>query len=53
MNIKTLLLSAALTGAILITTPLQAATEIVDQVVAIVDDYVIIFVRHKASVSFF
>jgi peptidyl-prolyl cis-trans isomerase SurA len=41
VNIKTLLLSAALTGAILITTPLQAATEIVDQVVAIVDDDVI------------
>ena len=41
MNIKTLLLSAALTGALLITAPLQAATEIVDQVVAIVDDDVI------------
>jgi peptidyl-prolyl cis-trans isomerase SurA len=41
VNIKTLLLSAALTGALLITAPLQAATEIVDQVVAIVDDDVI------------
>lgn len=41
MNIKTLLLSAALTGAIVLTSPLQAATEIVDQVVAIVDDDVI------------
>ncbi len=41
MNIKTLLLSAALTGAMLVTAPLQAATEIIDQVVAIVDDDVI------------
>ena len=41
MNIRALLLTAAVTGAILITTPLQSATEIVDQVVAIVDDDVI------------
>lgn len=41
MNIRTLLLSAALTGAMLIAPSLQAATEIVDQVVAIVDDDVI------------
>ncbi len=41
MNTKTLWLSVALIGAMLLTTPLQAATEIVDQVVAIVDDDVI------------
>jgi peptidyl-prolyl cis-trans isomerase SurA len=41
VNTKTLWLSAALIGAMLLTTPLQAATEIVDQVVAIVDDDVI------------
>jgi peptidyl-prolyl cis-trans isomerase SurA len=41
VNIRTLLLSAALTGAMLIAPSLQAATEIVDQVVAIVDDDVI------------
>lgn len=41
MNIKAILLSAALSGGILITTAPQAATEIVDQVVAIVDDDVI------------
>lgn len=41
MNIKAILLSAALSGGILITTAPQAATQIVDQVVAIVDDDVI------------
>lgn len=41
MNIKTLLISAGLASAMLLATPLQAATEIVDQVVAIVDDDVI------------
>ncbi len=41
MNTKTLWLSVALIGAMFLTTPLQAATEIVDQVVAIVDDDVI------------
>ena len=41
MNIRTLLLSTAITSALLMTAPLQAATEIVDQVVAIVDDDVI------------
>lgn len=41
MNIKTLLLSAALAGAVFTAMPPQAATEIIDQVVAIVDDDVI------------
>ena len=41
MNTKTLWLSVALIGAMFLTTQLQAATEIVDQVVAIVDDDVI------------
>ncbi len=41
MNIKTLLLAASLTGAALIGAPLQAANEVMDQVVAIVDDDII------------
>ncbi len=41
MNIKTLLLSAGFLSAVVLVAPLQAATEIVDQVVAIVDDDVI------------
>ena len=41
MNIKTLLLSAGLACAFLIGAPVHAATEIMDQVVAIVDDDVI------------
>ncbi len=41
MNIKTLLLAASMTGAIVIGAFAQAATEVVDQVVAIVDDDVI------------
>jgi peptidyl-prolyl cis-trans isomerase SurA len=41
VNIKTLLLAASLTGAALIGAPLQAANEVMDQVVAIVDDDII------------
>ncbi|MEZ5574018.1 MAG: peptidylprolyl isomerase [Halioglobus sp.] len=41
MNIKTLLLAASLAGTLLTGSPVQAATEIIDQVVAIVDDDVI------------
>lgn len=41
MNIKALLMAASLAGTVLFTTCLQAATEIIDQVVAIVDDDVI------------
>jgi peptidyl-prolyl cis-trans isomerase SurA len=41
VNIKTVLLSFGLLSAVLLATQLQAATEIVDQVVAIVDDDVI------------
>ena len=41
MNIKILLLLASLTGATFIGVPLQAATEVMDQVVAIVDDDII------------
>ncbi len=51
MNIRTLLLTAALSGAILTTTPVQAATEIVDQVVAIVDDDVIMASELRERVS--
>ena len=41
MNIKTLLLVASLTGAMLIGGQVTAATEVMDQVVAIVDDDII------------
>ena len=41
MNIKTLLLIASLAGALVVGAPARAATEIIDQVVAIVDDDVI------------
>jgi peptidyl-prolyl cis-trans isomerase SurA len=41
VNIKILLLLASLTSAIFIGVPLQAATEVMDQVVAIVDDDII------------
>ncbi|MEZ5503601.1 MAG: peptidylprolyl isomerase [Halioglobus sp.] len=41
MNIKTLLLAASLFGACIIGVAAQAATEVIDQVVAIVDDDVI------------
>jgi peptidyl-prolyl cis-trans isomerase SurA len=41
VTIKTLLLAASLAGALLIGAPVHAQTEIVDQVVAIVDDDVI------------
>ena len=41
MNIKTLLLIVGLTGAMLIGGPVKAATEFMDQVVAIVDDDII------------
>jgi peptidyl-prolyl cis-trans isomerase SurA len=41
VNIKTLLLAAGLAGAATIAAPTQAATQILDQVVAIVDDDII------------
>ena len=41
MNIKTLLLSVGIIGAVLTGTMVQAATEVIDQVVAIVDDDII------------
>ncbi len=41
MNIKTLLLAASLSGTLFTGAPVQAVTQVVDQVVAIVDDDVI------------
>lgn len=51
MDIRTLLLSASLVGAFLIGMPAQAATEVIDQVVAIVDDDVIMASELRERVS--
>jgi peptidyl-prolyl cis-trans isomerase SurA len=51
VNIKTLLLAASLAGATLLGAPVQAATEVIDQVVAIVDDDVIMASELRERVS--
>ncbi len=49
MNTKTLLLSAGMICAVLTGTMVQAATEVIDQVIAIVDDDIIMAMIMSSS----